>query len=145
MDETIKNTTAEEIDGQMHFEEYEDDLEILDNGDAFAAEEVSSDTELKDAIGEHLRKIQRQNMLIGAQTVCTVILEKIMTAMSKPGKRTMNDYRRVIKDIEQFCRIGVSRKINADGETEPIEEKSVDNNSTKLMEETDEGNTNESN
>ena len=145
MEETIKNTAAEELEGQMHFEEYEDDLEILYNGDAFATEENSSNVELKGAIEEQLRKIQRQNMLIGAQTVCTVILEKIMTAMSRPGKRTMNDYKRIIKDIEQFCRIGVSRKINSDGETEPIEEESVDNNSTKLMEETDEGNTNESN
>ena len=125
----------------MHFEEYEDDLEILDNGDALATEENSSNVELKGAIEEQLRKIQRQNMLIGAQTVCTVILEKIMTAMSKPGKRTMNDYRRIIKDVEQFCRIGISRKVNADGETEIVD----DQNNTKLMEESDEGNIDESN
>ena len=30
MEETIKNTAAEEIEGQMHFEGYEDDMEILE-------------------------------------------------------------------------------------------------------------------
>jgi hypothetical protein len=34
----------------------------------------------------------------------------------------MNDYKRLIKDIKNFCAIGVSRNINADGETETIEE-----------------------
>jgi hypothetical protein len=40
----------------------------------------------------------------------------------KPGKRTMNDYKRFIKDLKNFCDTGLSRKVNADGETEPIEE-----------------------
>lgn len=77
---------------------------------------------LKAAIESQMKKIQRQSMLIGAQTSCTVILNKITVAMNKPGKRTMNDYKRIIKDIESFCRTGLSRKVNADGETEPIEE-----------------------
>lgn len=85
-------------------------------------EQESAEDPLKDAIDAQLRKIQRQNILIGAQTVCAVVLEKIMTAMNKPGKRTMNDYKRLVKDVENFCRTGVSRKINADGEVELVQE-----------------------
>ena len=84
-----------------------------------------SDDALKDAINEQFKKIQRQSMLLGAQTMCTVVLEKIAVAMGKPGKRTLNDYRRLIKDIESFCKTGLSRKVDADGETERVTETEV--------------------
>lgn len=102
MDETMKNTTTEELEE--------------------SAQPENKDDAFKEAIDTQLRKIQRQNLLIGAQTMCSVILEKIVTAMSKPGKRTMADYKRLTKDIEQFCRVGISRKINADGEVELVED-----------------------
>lgn len=95
--------------------------------DVDTATETTEEDPLKDAIEAQLRKIQRQNMLIGAQTMCTVILEKITAAMSKPGKRTLNDYKRLVKDIETFCRTGLSRKINADGEAELVEKESAAN------------------
>ena len=95
---------------------------------------------LKGAIEEQLSKIRRQSMLLGCQVICKTVLDKIAVAMNKQGKKTNNDYRRLIKDIENFCKTGLSRKVNADGETEPIEE-----NNTKLMEDADEGNTNKSN
>jgi hypothetical protein len=79
---------------------------------------------LKEAIEEQLKKIQRQNLLIGAQTMCRVILDKIIATESKPGKTTMADYRRLVKDIRNFCATGLSRKVNADGETEPVVEES---------------------
>lgn len=115
MEETMKNTVEEELDEQVNSVDEEINVE----------KQESTDDPLKDAINEQLKKIQRQNLLIGAQTVCTVILNKITTAMNQPGKRTMNDYKRVIKDIESFCRTGLSRKVNADGETEPVEEEST--------------------
>lgn len=87
--------------------------------------EVESQDPLKAAIEAQFKKIQRQSMLIGAQTSCTVILNKITVAMNKPGKRTMNDYKRIIKDVQQFCETGLSRKINEDGETEPVEKEST--------------------
>lgn len=133
MDETMKNATTEELEGQISLFENADakDQEIEEQDD-----KSESKDPLKDAIETQLKKIQRQNLLIGAQTACRVILEKIIKAENKPGKRTMNDYRRLIKDIKGFCKIGISRKINADGETEAIEEESDTNlNSTKLMEE----------
>lgn len=129
MDETMKNTieNKEEINGQMSL--FED--EVASDKPEESAIPQSND-ELKKAIEEQLTKIRRQSILIGAQTACTVILEKIMVLLKKPGKITMNDYKRLIKDIQQFCETGISRKINADGEPEPI--KKEDNN-TKLMEE----------
>lgn len=115
MDETIMNTVEEQLEGQTTM--FGDEV-VTNDAQPDAAQ---TDDALKDAIDAQLKKIQRQNMLLGAQTMCTVILEKIVTAMNKPGKRTMNDYKRVIKDIEQFCRTGISRKVNSDGETAPAE------------------------
>jgi hypothetical protein len=115
MDETIKNTATEELNKQ----------ETLVEEEVTTAEQRTDEDPLKVAVEEQLKKIQRQNLLIGAQTVCRVILEKIYAAESKPGKRTMNDYKRLIKDIKQFCTTGISRKVNADGETEPIKEEST--------------------
>lgn len=89
--------------------------------------------ELQAAITEQFEKIRLQNLLLGAQTSFSVIMQKITTWESQPGKRTLNDHRRLIKEIKQFCETGLSRKINPDGTTTPIEE-----NSTKLMEEENE-------
>lgn len=110
MDETMKNTTTKELNEQV--DSIEDEITTV--------EEASKDP-LKEAIEEQLRKVQRQNLLIGAQTCAHVILQKITAIMDKPGERTMNDYKRLIKDIENFCRVGVSRKVNQNGETEPEE------------------------
>ena len=114
MDETMKNATEELEEQSVPTEE-----------DMATTEQENAEDPLKEAIEEQLKKIQRQNMLIGAQTMCTVVLEKIVTAMNKPGKRTMNDYKRLVKDIENFCRVGLSRKVNADGETESVEEEPI--------------------
>ena len=120
MDETMKNPITEE--------QPDTDTKSLSND------------ELKDAISTQMRKIQRQSMLLGAQTACSVIFEKILKTESVPGKRTMNDYKRLIKDVRNFCEVGMSRIINEHGELEPAK---TDN--TKLMEEPNEGNINESN
>lgn len=91
-------------------------------------EDKSADDQLKSALEEQLSKIRRQSMLLGAQTICSVMLEKIIRAENLPGKRTMNDYKRLIKDLKHFCETGLSRKVNSDGETEPVD------NNTKLTE-----------
>ena len=121
MEETMKNTVEEQLDGQMMLEGYEDEQNVENSTDV---ESVAEDP-IKDAVEEQLKKIQRQNLLLGAQTMCRVVLQKIVAAQSKPGKMSMNDYKRLTKDIESFCRTGLSRKVNADGETEPIEEESA--------------------
>ena len=89
--------------------------------------------ELQEAIKEQFEKIQIQNLLLGAQTFCSVVLQKINAFETQPGKRTLNDHRRLVKDLKEFCKTGLSRKVNPDGTTSPIEE-----NNTKLMEESNE-------
>lgn len=73
--------------------------------------------ELKDAVSKTLEKIRTQALLLGAQSMCSVILSKIMEFETKPGKRTLNDHRRLVADIKKFCQTGVSRKVNPDGTT----------------------------
>lgn len=109
MDETKTNVELEE-----------DNLEQNNN--------VSSmdNDELKNAIEEQMRNLRRQSMLIGAQTACRVILEKLHKHYSKPGKKTYRDYERLFKEIKDFCEVGVSRNINADGTTSSIEEDTVE-------------------
>lgn len=95
---------------------------------------------LKEALEEQFNKLRLQSMLLGAQTVSQVVLDKIFQWERQPGKRTLNDHRRLIKELKQFCEVGVSRKVNPDGTTSPIEEDSNTADNTKLMEEANESN-----
>ena len=114
MDDTMKNTATEEM------------LEstVEEDGAITVPVEDSEDT-LKEVVEEELKKIQRQNLLLGAQTACRVILDKIIVFKTKPGKPTMNDYKRLVKDLQQFCETGLSRKVTVDGETVPRNEESA--------------------
>lgn len=94
---------------------------------------------LKKAIEEQMTKLRTQSMLLGAQTACNVILQKMIKWNNQPGKRSLNDHRRLLKEIQEFCEIGISRKVDPDGTTSPIED-----DNTKLTEETNESNINES-
>lgn len=82
--------------------------------------------ELKEAIEDTLSKLRRQSMLLGAQAICQTILDKITMFERKPGSKSNNDHKRLIKDIKQFVEIGLSSKVNTDGETEPVD-KTVQN------------------
>ena len=76
---------------------------------------------LKEAIDGTLDKIRRQAMLLGAQAMCHTILSKIYAFESSQGKKSANDYKRCLKDVKNFCEVGLSRSVKADGTTEPIE------------------------
>ena len=82
---------------------------------------LKTDNELKDAIEEQLSRIRRQSMLLGCQVICQTVLDKIYAFESSGGKKSTNDYKRCLKDLKQFCETGLSRKVNLDGTTEPIE------------------------
>ena len=112
MDETMKNTAAEELNEEINTEE-EGTIEV--------PVEISEDT-FKEVVEEELEKIRRQNLLLGAQTMCRVVLDKIIVFKTKPGKPTMNDYKRLVKDLQQLCETGLSRKVTPDGETVPRDE-----------------------
>lgn len=100
----------EDIDHNVGLEE--ESLESVDE----PASEMSND-QLKEAISQQMDKLRRQNLLLGAQSMCHVILNKIYDMKSKPGKKTYRDYERLINNIQNFCETGLSRKVNLDGET----------------------------
>ena len=83
---------------------------------------VEEKDDLTKAIEEQMDKLRRQSVLLGAQAICSTILQKITIAMRKPGKKSYRDYERLIKDISDFCTTGMSRKVNLDGSVSPIEE-----------------------
>lgn len=85
--------------------------------------------ELKELFSKQFEKIRTQSMLLGAQAMCTTILQKVIT-WRKPNV-SRRDLERICKDIEQFCRTGLSRKVNDDGTVSPIDDAE---NNTKLKE-----------
>lgn len=80
-------------------------------------EEPQTNDELKDAIDATLSRIRRQAMLLGSQVMLQTILDKITAFERKPGSKSNNDHKRLIKEIKQFCETGLSHKVNTDGET----------------------------
>lgn len=89
-------------------------------------EESVQKDELKEAIEQTMDKIRTQSMLLGAQAMCQTILNKIYAFESSNSKKSANDYKRCIKDIKKFCEVGLSRKVNADGTTEPVEQEETE-------------------
>lgn len=89
--------------------------------EAVTQEEPQTTDEFKDAVEATLSKIRRQSMLLGFQVACQTVLDKITAFEHKPGSKSNNDHKRLIKDIKQFVEQGLSRKVNTDGETEPKE------------------------
>lgn len=106
MDENKINTALEN-----------ESLEMVDD-----ANSTVNNDELTKAVEEQMSKLRTQSMLLGAQTMCRVILQKIYNTQSKPGKKSYRDLERLIDDVKSFCETGVSRQVNADGTTSPITE-----------------------
>ena len=78
--------------------------------------------ELREAIEETMSNIRMQSMLLAAQAICKTVLDKIYAFEASKGSKSTNDYKRCLKDIKNFCEVGVSRKVNTDGTTEPADE-----------------------
>jgi hypothetical protein len=85
-------------------------------------EQVNETPDLKTLIEERMSQIRTQSMLVGSQAMCKVILSKIYAVTHKPGKISMRAYERLIKDLTQFCEVGLSRTVNLDGTTSPKDE-----------------------
>ena len=104
----------EELNGQTN----------LFGDDTVVTEEpvINNEDALRDVIKDSYDKIRLQAMLLGAQTTLRVVLDKIDTAMNQPGKRSMNDYKRLVKEITNFCVTGLSKTVNADGTTSDEDE-----------------------
>lgn len=100
------------------FELEQESLEMVDE------QPIMNPDELEEVFKEQLGKMRSQGMMIGAQAACSAILQKIVAHKSKQGKKSYRDLERLIEDIEKFCRTGLSRKINEDGTTSPVEKTS---------------------
>lgn len=106
--------------------------------------ELIKDEQLREAIDNQLSKIRTQSMILGFRVCCQSILNKIVVFEKSPGSKSNNDYKRLMKDIKKFIEIGLSRKMNDNGEVVMSEDVNQTNN-TKLMEDVNEGHANESN
>lgn len=82
--------------------------------------------EFKEAVQAQMRKIHNQGMIVGFQTACHTMLDKIYAFESSTGKKSNNDYKRLMKEIKMFCDIGVSRKANTSDESNETEETTVE-------------------
>ena len=74
-------------------------------------ENKMSNDELKDAINETLEKVRTHAMLTGARSMTVVIANMIDAEMNKPGKRTNNDMKRIIKQVRQFCQTAIDHPV----------------------------------
>lgn len=73
--------------------------------------EEKIDAELKDKLTKEVEKLRNQAMVLGGKTMATVIYNMIQKFYAVPGKRTLNDHRRLIKEIEKFCKTAVDHKV----------------------------------
>jgi hypothetical protein len=67
--------------------------------------------ELKNDVQEVMEKLRAQSMLLGGKAACTVIYNIIQKFNIQPGKRSMNDYKRLVKEIEKFCKTAVDHEV----------------------------------
>lgn len=82
--------------------------------------------DLQEAIEKVMDNVRKQSMLLGAQAICQTIVDKIYAFESSYGKKSANDYKRCLKDLKKFCDIALSRRVNADGTTELIEQSNAE-------------------
>ena len=73
--------------------------------------EENVDAELKDKLTKEVEKLRNHAMVLGGKTMATVIYNMIQKFHRMPGKRTLNDYRRLTKEIEKFCKTAVDHKV----------------------------------
>jgi uncharacterized protein YgfB (UPF0149 family) len=74
-------------------------------------ESTIDEEELKKSVDEVLEKVRTQAMLLGARAMCVNIMKMIDEDLTKPGKRTMNDMKRIIKRVRDFCQVAVDHPV----------------------------------
>lgn len=74
-------------------------------------EATIDEEELKESVNEVLEKVRTQAMLLGARAMCVNIVRMIDEDTTKPGKRTMNDMKRIIKRVRDFCQVAIDHPV----------------------------------
>ena len=96
--------------------ELEEQLTLFEDEAAEATnseESLDKDDAFKDAVYAQMHKIHNEGMVVGLQTACHIALNKIYDFERGAGKKSNNDYKRLIKDLKKFFETGISRKSNA--------------------------------
>ena len=91
------------------------------------AEQLNTDDEfqatLEETMKKQFEKVRMAGLLAGSKGICGVIVQYINQFNSSPGKRTLNDYRRLVKKINDFCSVSLSKKVDEEtGEIVDIEQ-----------------------
>lgn len=89
--------------------------EQFDNSEQLNPEEMSSDefqTALEEAMKKQFEKVRMAGMLTGAKGICGAIMQYIYQFNSSPNKKTLNDHRRLVKKINDFCAVSLNKKID---------------------------------
>lgn len=102
-------------------------IEEIQNVEEENKSNLADNEEFKEAVQAQMRKLHNQGMIVGFQTACHTVLDRIYAFERKPGSKSTNDYKRLMKDIKKFCETGVSRKMNENGEIETTESETVQN------------------
>ena len=100
--------------------------EQFDNFEQLNPEEMPNDefqTALEEAMKKQFEKVRMAGMLTGAKGICGAIMQYIYQFNSSPGKKTLNDHRRLVKKIYDFCSVSLNKKIDEQtGEIVSIEQ-----------------------
>ena len=94
------------------------------------AEQLNADDEFQTALEETMKKqfekVRMAGLLAGAKGICGVVVQYIHQFNSSPGKRTLNDYRRLVKKINEFCSVSLNKKVDEEtGEIVDVEQEEV--------------------
>lgn len=65
---------------------------------------------IENVIKEQMLNTYNNGILIGAQTICSVLMNEIYKFESSQCKKSTNDYKRNLKNIKHICETGVSKK-----------------------------------
>ena len=65
-------------------------------------------SELKKTMEEKFAKAQSQNMILGFRVASREVLRMIVEFENSPGKKSNNDYKRIVKKIKEFCNRSLS-------------------------------------
>ena len=93
----------------------------LDNSEQLNTDEFQS--ALEEAMKKQFEKVRMAGLLAGAKGICGVVVQYINQFNSSPGKRTLNDYRRLVKKINEFCSVSLGKTIDEEtGEIVDVEQ-----------------------
>ena len=70
---------------------------------------------LKKAIKTQMEKVQMASLLNGSKAICGVVLQYITEFQKQPGKKSANDYKRLIKKISNFCAVSLNKTVDDNG------------------------------